>query len=504
MKQILNPQSLLWIIGVLQPVSAEEIREYFKISFKNGEASPDIGVLFKFCARQEKLKRIIRVGRNPDLFSLTSKGNDFLTKRHRHSRDRERIYLLKEARKARVQVSHEALAKGLDGAAPSVDKRLTEKGRAANKPARVVPSGHAYWPRPSMKLINQTCQSLASCDTSSSLSFLSFESEKQLIVAMGEETDQADFYFNSLGLMLGISPRLIVQIHKNTKRHYRTFPLKKRGGGERLIDSPRTFLKVIQQFLNDYYLCSLPVHDNVEAFRLGRSIITNASHHTGHEYVANIDIENFFGSISRQSVFKLLMKAGFADFTADMIAGLCTKENVLPQGASTSPVLSNAYLLDFDMAIFEHCKSHELAYSRYADDITISGSDRKEIVGAIGLAQDLLLNKFGLRLNKDKTRIASKHAQQRVTGLVVNNAVRPPRKFRRQVRAAFHNIRKSKVVDVDAFEVLAGYVSYLRGFDAIQSTGEIDKYQATLAHLKKRAAIAKDSAKPDENFEKKT
>jgi len=433
---------------------------------------------------QSAQSRLIRVVRDPDLFSLTAKGNNYFTREHRYSRDKARLFLLKDTRKSRVFSSREEIAIELGGDTPSADARSILKGREANKSGPVVPSGHSYWPRFSKQLIDETGLSQSSRDISF-LPMLSFADTSQLSLAIGRLGAPLQLDSHTMGLMLGISPRLIVQIIRNPSRHYRNFELRKRGGGTRPIASPRTFLKVIQQFLADYYLSGLPTHECVQSYRLGRSIISNASQHCGKAFVANIDIQNYFGSVDRNDVVQLLRHAQYEVQSAEIISFLCTKDGVLPQGAPTSPALSNAYLYKFDEAISVQCAARGLTYTRYADDISLSGDDRVHIVEMIQYARDFLRGKYGLLLNEGKTRIASHNGQQKVTGVVVNEAPRPPRTLRRKVRAAFNNASKNDaVVGKEMTLKLAGYLSYLSSFDDLRNSPELVKYRRILTEIK--------------------
>ena len=257
----------------------------------------------------------------------------------------------------------------------------------------------------------------------------------------------------------------------------------KRSGGAREIKSPRVFLKVIQQFLADYFLVGLPISDAVFSYRAGASIQDNARRHLGATYVANIDIKDFFGSIKKDRVIALLTDNGWPSKAAELVVKLVTLDDALPQGAPTSPSISNAFLLSFDRYMEARCRRQGLSYSRYADDITMSGSNRRVIVRTIGAARRRLAEDYGLRLNEDKTRISSRHGQQKVTGLVVNDKAIPPRTFRRQVRAAFHNAAQQRNVDLERVRRLAGYLSYLKSFDELRGTSALANYEKVLRRL---------------------
>ena len=425
----------------------------------------------------------MRVRRKPDLFALTLRGSRSLSKDQRKSRDRQRMFLLKEARQRRIQVSREADATGLGGVAPSVNARVLQQGAEAKALGLYVPRGQAPWPRISPQQLN-TGLSPASRDMFSP-PLLSFDSPEQLAIASHRRVDSLTLDYTTLGLMLCVSPKLVQQIAWRPERHYRSFELPKRSGGVREIKSPRVFLKVIQQFLADYVLQGLTISNAVFSYRAGASIQDNARRHRGANYVANIDIKDFFGSIKKDRVTALLTDNGLPSAAAILVGELVTHDGALPQGAPTSPSLSNAFLRPFDDFMVTGCHRQGLSYSRYADDITISGSSRAAIVATIETARRRLAGDYDLQLNEEKTRIASRYTQQKVTGLVVNEKVVPPRKFRRQIRAAFHNAQERGSVDLGNFRHLAGYLSYLKSFDQLRDTPELGEYEKILKELRR-------------------
>ena len=477
--KIINPKTVLWAIGVLQPVSAKELQSYFKRVLIDAGRMPDIKEFRHFCLAASDSGQLVRINGRPDLFALTLRGNRYLSNSQRKSRDRLRIFLLRDARKGRLRTSREADTMGLGGDAPSEDRRLTLQGEAS-KPG--LARGRACWPRVIQQL--NTGPSPASRDNFFP-PLLSFTSLEQLAIASDISEDSLIWDYTNLGLILGISPKLIQQITRHPQYYYRSFNLSKRSGGTREIQSPRVFLKVIQQFLVDYILTILPVSDAVFSYRTGLSIQDNAMQHLRANYVANIDIQNFFGSVKIGDVKRLLIHNNLPEASAALIARLATINGVLPQGAPTSPIISNAFLLSFDNFMLNECRSLRLSYSRYADDITISGDNRKTIANIIMKAENQLAI-YNLYLNRKKTRIASRHGQQKVTGIVVNDKALPPRIFRRQIRAAFHNTHKNKNIDWKRIHRLYGYLSYLSSFDELRNTTELDVYRKILLTLKSK------------------
>jgi retron-type reverse transcriptase len=239
----------------------------------------------------------------------------------------------------------------------------------------------------------------------------------------------------------------------------------------------------VQYWLLDYFLWRLPVHESCHSYQKERSILTNASLHVARAYVSNIDIENFFGSIDANMVREMLNRHGFGRQFSHAISRLVTLANGLPQGAPTSPVISNSFLYEFDKALTHFAAANRLVYTRYADDITISGEERKAVIKAIKYAEKLL-RELGLRLNDKKTRIASQGGQQKVTGLVVNTKPQPPRKLRRRIRAMFHQADLKPEQHKDRKSKLQGYLSYLQSFPALENSDELKAYKRVIRKLK--------------------
>ncbi len=218
-------------------------------------------------------------------------------------------------------------------------------------------------------------------------------------------------------------------------------------------------------------------------FRAGKSILSNAEIHVGKRFVANIDISNFFGSIKQQEIYTFLQTHGFKHREAKLLSSLVCKSGALPQGAPTSPVLTNAYLHRFDEDMTLLALSKDISYSRYADDMTFSGNDKQPIKDIIESAHLLLLQNYGLNLNKTKTRIASAHSQQRVTGLVVNEKAAPPRELRRRIRAEFHNATKDPKISKAKIAHLRGVLAFLNMFPALAQSSTVERCKKQIEEI---------------------
>lgn len=234
---------------------------------------------------------------------------------------------------------------------------------------------------------------------------------------------------------------------------YASFEIPRKGGGLRTIRVPSPPLKLLQRRLNrilqELFILRPPVH----GFVRGRSVVSNARRHQNQHWVLNFDLEDYFGSINFGRVRGVFMAWPWSlpNEVATAIAQLCCFQNQLPQGAPTSPVVSNMIAFRLDNALAAVARKFGCRFTRYADDITISSNDGDfpaEIAAApkgkvtLSTAVSKLVAENGFRVNVKKTRLASAFRRQTVTGLVVNRRVNPPREFVRQIRAMIHAWQK--------------------------------------------------------------
>ncbi len=492
MTQILNPNSVMVALGVLQPATTFEIIGFLRTMLPNAGELPGPDDILAFLKEREAVGHVLRVVRSddhPSQYALTLAGHRYLTVGQRRVRDKLRFYLLRDAHRARFRLSDEG-AKRLVGASPTSDASLSIKGSVANKVGQRVPSGRPYWPRIARQFDIRTGSSASSSDTFPE--WLSFRNQRQCELAADFDPNDFELDFEGLAACIGVSPKIISQIANAPARHYRSFLIAKKSGDSREISSPRVFLRVIQWFLDDFILCHLPVHNAVNSFAYGRSVLTNALPHVGQPFVGTIDIEDFFGSVTDKSVLELLQSFGFRKHEATLIAALTTKNGSLPQGAPTSAVLSNAVLYDFDEKLTLLCAASGASYTRYADDITISAATRGEVSKCLAVARGMLA-KAGLRINESKTRISSQGSQQNVTGVVVNDRAQPSRLKRRRLRAKFHNAKLSESVTTKEIASLRGHLSYMKMFPALAETRQVRRLEDDLTQIQRRAGLAESS-----------
>ncbi len=271
--------------------------------------------------------------------------------------------------------------------------------------------------------------------------------------------------------------------------HYRRFYITKRDGSKRPIWAPLPQLKTAQRWILHNIVERLPVHGACHGFLTGRSIVTNARHHRNSKVIVKMDIKDFFPSVTFPRVKGLFRKAGYREQVSILLALLCTESpreiveydgrtwyvsmgpRCLPQGAPTSPGITNTLCLSIDRRLSGLAAKKGWRYTRYADDLSFSvpadNKDKPEIGVLIGLVTRIVKDE-GFDVNRDKTRVHRSGGRQTVTGLVVNedNAPRVPRKIRRQVRAAIFNLKNGKnLKDGETAQTLAGYAAYIRMTD---------------------------------------
>ncbi len=236
-------------------------------------------------------------------------------------------------------------------------------------------------------------------------------------------------------------------------RMYNQFVVTSKHGKARRINAPDLRLKMLQRsiakLLDQLYAPRNPVHGFVN----DRSVITNASSHLRSKFIVNLDIENFFPSISENRVEGLLRAIGIDDNVSSIIARICTRQGVLPQGAPTSPVLSNMICFRLDRELLALSKASRCIYTRYADDITFSSYQKPELLFGAGVpptgrfSPELLATNLsaaftdnGFTLNADKSQYGDKHSRRIVTGLKINSGLNVDRRFVRNIRAALYSV----------------------------------------------------------------
>lgn len=277
---------------------------------------------------------------------------------------------------------------------------------------------------------------------------------------------------HGVAYLIGFKPKNLAYILYGIPDDYKytEFKIPKKSGGERIIRSPNEKLKHVQKRLAENLSLCLSEIDAIEGvkrkftlshgFRPDLGISTNAASHVRRRWVFNIDLEDFFPSINFGRVRGYFMKNkhfGLDAASATILAQICCWRNELPQGAPTSPVVSNLLASPLDIALNRLARRERCTYTRYADDITFSTNKKnfpaniaapcQALNGAWEVGDDLRYRIFrnGFHINHKKTRMQHYWSRQEVTGLTVNTKVNIPNDYLKVVRSRVDHLISGKV-----------------------------------------------------------
>lgn len=277
------------------------------------------------------------------------------------------------------------------------------------------------------------------------------------------------FEDNHMSLLMGRDIKLLRSYIHGTDEFYRTFKIKKRSGGFREISTPYPSLLECQKWISNNILKSIDMPKYVTGYRKGMSILDNAKIHCGRDYLLKIDIQNFFPSISFSRIINVFKKLGYPANVSFVLAGICCHNRRLPQGGAASPSLSNVICLEMDKKFYEVCKKNGLRYTRYSDDITVSG---KRIPRSIIRYFFELIENYGFSVNKEKLRLIPPGHRKIVTGLDITHGYpRVSREFRRELMKDIYfvwsvglqaHVARERIFEPSYIEQLIGRVGFWR------------------------------------------
>lgn len=269
-----------------------------------------------------------------------------------------------------------------------------------------------------------------------------------------------------------------------TRIHYVQFEIPKKSGGMRTLSAPHAKLAAAQEWVFANILTKLPTVEAAHGFVAGRSTLTNALPHAGRDIVVNVDLEAFFPSIRFGRVRALFRRLGYSGAVATLLALLCTEcprkrviydgvpyfvatgPRGLPQGACTSPAISNQIARKLDRRFTALMAKLGFTYTRYADDLTFSAAPGQRDKVAYLLARVRhICDDEGFKVNPAKTRVQRPESRQSVTGLVVNVAPAVPRDIVRRIRAILHRA-KSEGLESQNRDGYSNFHGWLEGMIA--------------------------------------
>ena len=235
-----------------------------------------------------------------------------------------------------------------------------------------------------------------------------------------------------LARTIAVPRNMLFELARCAQKHYKLIMLRKKNGGLRYIHSPDTDLKHAQVQILKNILNNIEVSQYATAYIIGKKLKDNASPHINHKYLLKMDITDFFASITYLQVISSAFNSNMYPVQIGaMLTSLCCLNDVLPQGAPTSPMLSNIVMKNFDDIIGNWCKEKNITYTRYCDDLPFSADI--PLYNVYLKASDMLMRR-GFEVNENKTKFITNSSNQRVTGLTVNEKVSIPREYKRQLR----------------------------------------------------------------------
>ena len=376
------------------------------------------------------------------------------------------------------------------------------------------------------------------------------------------ETKTKDDFARLLGFKNARYINYLLYIIK-TDNLYNSFTIPKKNGGERVIHAPKKELKFLQKKLADVlWECDLEsitlqkklaailwecylkclnfnyIENNLanvlwecflevlefkpkeknpvlsHAFEKGKSIITNSQMHRNKKYILNIDLKNFFDSFNFGRVRGFFIRDRNFDVLpeiATVIAQIACYQDKLPQGAPSSPIITNLITRILDYRIVKIAKKYRFTYSRYADDMTFStnrelNSDKlrasKELENFLAELEELIVSS-GFEINPQKTRLSNNMQRQEVTGLVVNKKINVKREYVKNTRAMAFQLYKDEAFEIDK---KPGTLNQLTGRFAFIL--QIDQYNNYLLYKKsliqnnldsQKYLLGRDSSKKSES-----
>lgn len=341
--------------------------------------------------------------------------------------------------------------------------------------------------------------------------------EREARIARAKENDLSGLDTpDALAKALGVTiPELRwLAFHRivEERSHYHFWTIPKRDGSKRLITAPKHDLKRAQRWLLRNVFEKLPVHQAAHGFLAARSIGTNANVHAGADVIVKVDVKDFFPTVTFRRIKGMLRKAGLPEHVATLAALISTEperevvsfrnqtlyvaksQRSCPQGAPTSPAVTNAICLRLDRRMSGLARVMGFHYTRYADDLAFSyrapegevGTRVKAPVGALMRGVKSILTSEGFRIHAKKTAVMRAGMSQRVTGLVVNQAsregvppARVPRDVVRRLKAAIFNREKGKPAKgEETIAQLKGMAAFVHMVDPKRGRAFLDRLEA--------------------------
>ena len=289
------------------------------------------------------------------------------------------------------------------------------------------------------------------------------------------------FESNHLALLLGRSRKYLASVINCPEKFYRTFNIAKKSGGHREISAPYPSLLECQQWINKNILAKIKVHPAAKGFIPKMSIVDNARPHLSKAKLLKIDLTDFFPSIPFNRIIKIFLEMGYPHNVSFSLARISCLGDALPQGAATSPALSNIVSRQLDKRLGNLSNVWKINYTRYADDITFSGDN---IPHSYIKMVERIIREEGFEINRSKTRYCHGPGRKIVTGLSVKGpGLKVPRGYKRKLKqeiyymhkyGAMSHITKMKIRKPNYSSSIHGRLLFWKFIE--QNNDEVDMY----------------------------
>lgn len=250
--------------------------------------------------------------------------------------------------------------------------------------------------------------------------------------------EEALAFLKSLNLCHDI--RTLYAVSNHMKKHYEYMEIPKKDGSKRILYMPDSLLKYIEKNILRHVLYGMHISSYAKAYYKNVGIIENTKPHIHKQMILKLDIKDFFHHITFKMVKeKIFREEYFPESISILLTVLCCYQGTIPQGAPTSPMISNIILKSFDETVGKWCQKRNIIYTRYCDDMTFSGVFIKEDIIEFIKKE---LSVLGFQLNNKKIKLLFPNNRQIITGIVVNEKLNTARKYRKNIRKEIYYCRK--------------------------------------------------------------
>lgn len=271
----------------------------------------------------------------------------------------------------------------------------------------------------------------------------------------------------------------IYEFIKKKEAQYVSFQIPKKNSlKKRFINAPKHRLKMVQRIILSEILEKIPCSDYATAFLKGKNgLYENAKVHKNQLFLLKMDFKNFFQSIKTKKVENIFYNIGYSDETIKVLTTLCTFHDELPQGAVTSPYLSNLACLSLDKDLANYCNERNIYYTRYADDLNFSANDLdllKELKKNINeILEKHKTEYFQIEINNKKTKIIKNTSHKKITGITINDSqIKASKKIKNKIRQSLRYCLKNNIFD----NSLIGNLAYVISIEKDDYKNKIYKY----------------------------